>query len=226
MEDIDKYLSPEEVDNFYKKVVFDQSKIDNPTPSSPYSPLTQAVAAQNYRAIESLLRHGANPNLEIAYQSALSLANDLDDPKIIKLFEAQRDLSNATASTSTFQMKVNILKIPIDERSANILAVYNLLNDPLMNNQDGLVPKIIEDIKKLVGEIDPESETSICKSICDIKENISATKSNGLNSHAQAVLEVFSKSSSTDFRSIRNSLSEDPARRAIMDVQPGSRLDT
>ncbi|KTD60359.1 ankyrin repeat protein [Legionella sainthelensi] len=130
-----------------------------------------------------MLRNGADPRLEIGYQSPVSLANDLDDTTIIKLFNVRQEQPKVISTTNTFQMKIKILKIPSDERSANILAVYNLLSDPLMNNQDGLVPEIIEDIKELVGEIDPQSETELCKAICDIKEKISANKSNGLNLH-------------------------------------------
>lgn len=150
-----------------------------------------------------------------------------DPLSLLDTFDAKDSLkkhSQSDISLNPSKMKIKILRIPSDERGENILAVYNLLNNHIMDNQDGSVPKIIQEIKELVEDIDPKSEAEICDAIFKIKEKISKNEDNGGNPHVLAVIKAFNQPSASTFRNIRELLSADPKRCAIMDAKAESRL--
>ncbi|MCC5014858.1 MULTISPECIES: hypothetical protein [unclassified Legionella] len=159
---------------------------------------------------------------------APSFFKNKDPLSLLDTFDAKDSLQEQRLPDPSFhpsKTKIKILAIPSDERGSNIRAVYNLLDNPLMKNQDGSVPKIIEAIKDLVGDINPESEEEIYDTIVKIREKISKNGDNEVNPHALAVINAFNQSSAHTFRNIRESLSDDPLRSAILDSQSESRLN-
>ncbi|HGJ5226012.1 TPA: hypothetical protein ACJXEA_000030 [Legionella pneumophila subsp. fraseri] len=62
------------------------------------------------------------------------------------------------------KVKVNVLRIPANEREANIVAVYAvLINKDLMGNIDS-IPNVIWQIKSIIENINLDDD--IAKSIC------------------------------------------------------------
>lgn len=115
------------------------------------------------------------------------------------------------------KVHISIMKIPVNEREENILAVYTVLkNDELLRNQDGSVPTIIKDIRDMVGKIDPSKEENIANAIIEIKRKIAENKDNNYNQNAHDVIKAFAKPSCCDFQKIRAALSANPAIEEIM----------
>ncbi|HEN5509088.1 TPA: hypothetical protein U6300_002638, partial [Legionella pneumophila] len=70
------------------------------------------------------------------------------------------------------KVKVNVLRIPANEREANIVAVYSILiNKDLMGDMDH-IPNVIWQIKSIIENINLDDDDDIARSICLIKEKI------------------------------------------------------
>ncbi|HAU1344334.1 TPA: hypothetical protein K0O60_003062, partial [Legionella pneumophila] len=64
------------------------------------------------------------------------------------------------------KVKVNVLRIPANEREANIVAVYAILiNKDLMGNIDN-IPNVIWQIKSMIENINLDDDDDIARSIC------------------------------------------------------------
>lgn len=100
---------------------------------------------------------------------------------------------------------MSILKIPATEREANIYAVFQLLECPLMCNEDGSIPRILKEIKAIIKEVDPEEEKSISNAIYLIRNAIKDVDRQERPLVAE-VLKIFDNTGSLNFRQIRNSL--------------------
>ncbi|HHL3491893.1 TPA: hypothetical protein ACQ53F_000698 [Legionella pneumophila] len=219
--DIHKHLSPEELNYLYKNIVFDKSKINDIFSAGwdEYTPLLKVIRSGNYpQAVQALTQSGANPNLEVYGVSPISEAKERGMNEIVDLLEAKPD---KPALPNKAKVKINIIKIPANEREANILAVYKVLSDDnLMKNKDGSVPNIIKELCEIVGKLDPENEEEIAGAILEIKTKIAHGSEDNISDNARDVLNGFAKSSCCDFQKIRAALSENLAMDEIMnDVQ-------
>ncbi|HFE8331840.1 TPA: hypothetical protein ACF8SQ_002530 [Legionella pneumophila] len=117
------------------------------------------------------------------------------------------------------KLYISIMKIPVNEREENILAVYTVSNnDELLTNQDGSVPTIIKEIRDMVGKIDPSKEENIANTIIEIKRKIAENKDNNYNENAHDFINAFAKPSCCDFQKIRAALSANPAIEEIMNA--------
>ncbi|HIG0429499.1 TPA: ankyrin repeat domain-containing protein [Legionella pneumophila] len=127
------------------------------------------------------------------------LAEDSDVPK--KPIDAQ-SLMHKKSSMS-------ILRIPATEREENIYAVFQMLECPLMCNEDGSIPKILKEIKAIIKEIDPQEEQSISDALRLIR-NVVKDDAGQERPLVAEVLKIFDATGSLNFRQIRNSLEHLP----------------
>ncbi|HCJ1080925.1 TPA: hypothetical protein NQN54_002650 [Legionella pneumophila] len=105
------------------------------------------------------------------------------------------------------KVKVNVLRIPANEREANIVAVYAILiNKDLMGNIDN-IPNVIWQIKSMIENINLDDD-DIARSICLIKEKIENSNENYTNKNIMDFLNAFSKKSDLTFRQIRQELAQ------------------
>ncbi|HBC0464177.1 TPA: hypothetical protein RG395_001800 [Legionella pneumophila] len=214
--DIHAHLSPEELHFMYKNIVFDASKINEIVYDDwgSSSPLLEVIRSGHYpQAVQALVQSGANPNLEVDGVSPISEAKRQGMNDIVDFLEVKPDKPSLPDKA---KVRINIIKIPANEREANILAVYKVLSDDnLMKNKDGSVPNIIKEICEIVGKLDPENEGEIASAILEIKTKIAHSEDN-ISDNARDVLNGFAKSSSCDFQKIRAALSENLAMDEIM----------
>ncbi|HAT8702849.1 hypothetical protein [Legionella pneumophila] len=108
------------------------------------------------------------------------------------------------------KVKVNVLRIPANEREANIVAVYSILiNKDLMGDMDH-IPNVIWQIKSIIENInlDDDDDDDIARSICLIKEKIENSNENYTNKNIMDFLNAFSKKSDLTFRQIRQELAK------------------
>ncbi|HCX3283386.1 TPA: hypothetical protein OZM51_002766 [Legionella pneumophila] len=107
------------------------------------------------------------------------------------------------------KVKVNVLRIPANEREANIVAVYAILiNKDLMGNIDN-IPNVIWQIKSMIENINlDDDDDDIARSICLIKEKIENSNENYTNKNIMDFLNAFSKKSDLTFRQIRQELAQ------------------
>lgn len=218
LSDIHAYLTPEELNFMYKNIVFDKSKINEIVYDgwSGCSPLLEVIRIGYYpQAVQALVQSGANPNLEVEGVSPISEAKKNKDMKdIADILEAKPDKPSLPNKA---KIRINVMKIPANEREANILAVYNVLNDDdLLKNKDGEVPDIIKEMRDIVGKLDPKNEEEIAGAILEIKSRIAHGSEDNINDNVRDVLNGFAKSSCCDFQKIRAALSDNPAMDEIM----------
>ncbi|KTC90188.1 Mannosyltransferase OCH1 and related enzymes [Fluoribacter dumoffii] len=115
------------------------------------------------------------------------------------------------------KLTMSIMKIPLNEREENILAVYTVLkNDELLRNSDSSVPAIIRTIRDIVVNIDPSKEENISNAIIEIKRKIAENKDNNYNKNADDIIKAFAKPSCCDFQKIRAALTANPIMDEIM----------
>lgn len=106
------------------------------------------------------------------------------------------------------KVKVNVLRIPANEREANIVAVYSILiNKDLMGDMD-YIPNVIWQIKSIIENINLDDDDDIARSICLIKEKIENSNENYTNKNIMDFLNAFSKKSDLTFRQIRQELAQ------------------
>ncbi|HAU3847400.1 ankyrin 3 [Legionella pneumophila] len=104
---------------------------------------------------------------------------------------------------------MSILRIPATEREENIYAVFQMLECPLMCNEDGSIPKILKEIKAIIKEIDPQEEQSISDALHLIR-NVIKDDARQERPLVAEVLKIFDATGSLNFRQIRNSLEHLP----------------
>lgn len=104
---------------------------------------------------------------------------------------------------------MSILRIPATEREENIYAVFQMLECPLMCNEDGSIPKILKEIKAIIKEIDPQEEQSISDALRLIR-NVIKDGARQEKPLVAEVLKIFDATGSLNFRQIRNSLEHLP----------------
>ncbi|HHT9952022.1 TPA: hypothetical protein ACT9K3_001866 [Legionella pneumophila] len=215
--DIHAYSTPEELNFMYKNIVFDKSKINDIFSAGwdDYSPLLKVIRCGHYpQAVQALIQYGANPNLEVEGVSPISEAKSKGMKDIADILEAKPDKPSLPNKA---KIRINVMKIPANEREANILAVYNVLNnDDLLKNKDGEVPNIIKEMRDIVGKLDPKNEEEIAGAILEIKSRIAHGSEDNINDNVRDVLNGFAKSSCCDFQKIRAALSDNPAMDEIM----------
>ncbi|WP_230317607.1 hypothetical protein, partial [Legionella pneumophila] len=115
----------------------------------------------------------------------------------VDIVKAQQDM----------KVKVNVLRIPANEREANIVAVYSILiNKDLMGDMDH-IPNVIWQIKSIIENINLDDD-DIARSICLIKEKIENSNENYTNKNIMDFLNAFSKKSDLTFRQIRQELAQ------------------
>ncbi|WP_133139700.1 hypothetical protein [Legionella genomosp. 1] len=179
--------------------------------------------AHNERHEASLLEY--IPNL---FRSAYTLSNTeveffegfkQDLAEMNELIKSDITPQNQKQNASKYSMKsmLNIAKIPPNEREENIYAVFSILDDPLMDNQDGATPLIIEDIKSIVGNLDHNDEKAIAQALVDIRKRLDNYDESSLNEDAKSVLQAFENSNLTSFEELRNALSDVEHFKDIMD---------
>ncbi|HAT1776504.1 hypothetical protein D7217_14065 [Legionella pneumophila] len=106
------------------------------------------------------------------------------------------------------KVKVNVLRIPANERETNIVAVYSILiNKDLMGDMDH-IPNVIWQIKSIIENINLDDDNDIARSICLIKEKIENSNKNYTNKNIIDFLNAFSKKSDLTFRQIRQELAQ------------------
>ncbi|HAT6976813.1 TPA: hypothetical protein F8R96_11920 [Legionella pneumophila] len=115
---------------------------------------------------------------------------------------------NISKAQQHMKVKVNVLRIPANEREANIVAVYAILiNKDLMGNIDH-IPNIIWQIKSIIENINLDDDDDITMSICSIKEKIKNSNEKCTNKNIMDFLNAFSKNSDLTFRQIRHELAQ------------------
>lgn len=119
---------------------------------------------------------------------------------------------NNLKSQQAIKVKVNVLRIPANEREANIVAVYAILiNEQLIGNIDN-IPNIIWQIKSTIENINLDDADDIAKSICIIKEKIENSNENYTNKNILDIINAFHKKTNTTFKQIRNELAQSNAQ--------------
>ncbi|MFO9097682.1 hypothetical protein SC946_08290 [Legionella pneumophila serogroup 1] len=114
---------------------------------------------------------------------------------------------NIVKAQHDMKVKVNVLRIPANEREANIVAVYSILiNKDLMGDMDH-IPNVIWQIKSIIENINLDDD-DIARSICLIKEKIENSNENYTNKNIMDFLNAFSKKSDLTFRQIRQELAQ------------------
>lgn len=117
---------------------------------------------------------------------------------------------------------LNVTKIPTSEREQNILAVLTVLNnDELLKNQDGSIPQIIQEIREIVGTLDPSNEEDIVEAIINIKDKITDSGENIDNERARIVINAFNLPNN-NFKKIRVALEVDQEMKYTMDSISGT----
>ncbi|HAT8179506.1 TPA: hypothetical protein JA361_08545 [Legionella pneumophila] len=126
---------------------------------------------------------------------------------------------NILKAQQDMKVKVNVLRIPTNEREANIVAVYAvLINKELMGNIDD-IPNVIWQIKSIIENINLDDDDDIAKSICLIKEKIENSNENYANKNIMDFINAFRKKSDFTFRQIRHELAQsNPAMKNILDT--------
>ncbi|HIG0326665.1 TPA: hypothetical protein ACX87D_000529 [Legionella pneumophila] len=115
------------------------------------------------------------------------------------------------------KVRINIIKIPANEREENILAVYSALNnDELIRNKDGSIPNLIKEIRDIVGKLDPSKEEDIANAIIEIKSKIIQSRESNYTENARDIINAFAKPGCCDFHEIRANLNSNPAINEIM----------
>ncbi|HBD9436973.1 TPA: ankyrin repeat domain-containing protein [Legionella pneumophila] len=128
-----------------------------------------------------------------------------------KLAEDSDTLKEPIDAQSLMHKKssMSILRIPATEREENIYAVFQMLECPLMCNEDGSIPKILKEIKAIIKEIDPQEEQSISDALRLIR-NVIKDGARQERPLVAEVLKIFDATASLNFRQIRNSLEHLP----------------
>ncbi|VEB35997.1 ankyrin repeat protein [Legionella sainthelensi] len=115
------------------------------------------------------------------------------------------------------KVRINIIRIPTNEREENILAVYTVLNNTdLIRNQDGSTPNIMKEIRDIVGNLDPSKEEDIAQAIIEIKNKIIHSEGSNYTKNALDIINAFSKPSCCDFQKIRAELTANHTMSEIM----------
>ncbi|WP_165397051.1 SidE phosphodiesterase domain-containing protein [Legionella sainthelensi] len=126
-------------------------------------------------------------------------------------------LENKPTLPNEVKVRINIMRIPRNEREENILAVYSVLNNnDLIRNQDGSIPNIIKEIQDIVGKLDPSKEEEIANAILVIKGKIIHSGESGSTENVSDIINAFSKPGCCDFKKIRAELAENPSMNDIM----------
>ena len=113
---------------------------------------------------------------------------------------------------------MNILRIPPNEREENIFAVFQLLDNPIMNNEDGSTPVIIEDIKNIIGELNHHKESDIANVLSEVRSKIASYNQEApLNEQASKVLIAFMSESRLTFKTVRSNLLQEPEFNSIFE---------
>lgn len=215
--ELHSHLSSEELNFMYKNITFDKSKINEiiSTGWDDSSPLLKVIGSGHYpQAVQALLQSGANPNLEVDGISPISDAKSRGMNDIVNLLEGKSDKPTLP---NMAKVRINVMKIPVNEREANILAVYKVLNDDdLMKNKDGSVPNIIKEMREIIGKLNPENEEKIASAILEVKNKIAHGSGNNMSENAREVLNAFANSSCCDFQKIRAALTDNPTMDNIM----------
>nr|WP_329601414.1 ankyrin repeat domain-containing protein [Legionella pneumophila] len=127
-------------------------------------------------------------------------------------FAEDSDVPKKPIDTQSLMHKkssMSILRIPATEREENIYAVFQMLECPLMCNEDGSIPKILKEIKAIIKEIDPQEEQSISDALRLIR-NVVKDDAGQERPLVAEVLKIFDATGSLNFRQIRNSLEHLP----------------
>lgn len=113
-------------------------------------------------------------------------------------------LENKPTLPNEVKVRINIMRIPRNEREENILAVYSVLNNnDLIRNQDGSIPNIIKEIQDIVGKLDPSKEEEIANAILVIKGKIIHSGESGSTENVSDIINAFSKPGCCDFKNSR-----------------------
>ncbi|KTC89204.1 hypothetical protein [Legionella cincinnatiensis] len=103
----------------------------------------------------------------------------------------------------TLKLKLNVTKIPVDEREANIFAIYSLLSkEDLFKGAEGILPQVITKIKNIIENIDLDNEIEICESILKIKEEIKNHLNDASNSNLNDLLTAFNCTTNLTYKTI------------------------
>ncbi|HAT1796768.1 TPA: ankyrin repeat domain-containing protein [Legionella pneumophila] len=185
-----KRLLQEHKDNLKKEMVRIEHSITNINKklfpqSEEILPLFNTLSSKNLQLL---------PIYEFSIVKSVR-ADDRHTPK------EHTDTQNFMHQKST----MSILKIPATEREANIYAVFQLLECPLMCNEDGSIPRILKEIKAIIEEVDPEDEQSISDALHLIRNAIKDVDRQERPLVVE-VLKIFDSTGSLNFRQIRNSL--------------------
>lgn len=123
----------------------------------------------------------------------------------------------ANSSFDSIKSRFKITVIQPDERANNIMAISCLLNDKMFDTNDGNPHKIIKELKDILATLNPANESEVAITIMKIKDIILAQDSN-YDDNIAFVLKAFTNPGNKTFKQIRESLSENPAMREIMDT--------
>ncbi|APF03698.1 TPA: hypothetical protein ACJ5DT_003067 [Legionella pneumophila] len=185
-----KKLLQEHKDNLKKEMVRIEHSITNINKklfpkSEEILPLFNTLSSKNLQLL---------PIYEFSIVKSVR-ADDRHTPK------EHTDTQNFMHQKST----MSILKIPATEREANIYVVFQLLECPLMCNEDGSIPRILKEIKAIIEEVDTEDEQSISDALHLIRNAIKDVDRQERPLVVE-VLKIFDSTGSLNFRQIRNSL--------------------
>ncbi|KTC92171.1 hypothetical protein [Legionella cincinnatiensis] len=118
---------------------------------------------------------------------------------------------NESDPQQKFKTQLHLLKVPANEREANIIAIYAvLINEQLIGHIDN-VPNIFLQIKSIIENINLNDGADIAKSLCLIKEKIEDSNENYTNKNIADIISAFSKKNNFTFRQIRNELAQSNA---------------
>ncbi|STX55663.1 ankyrin repeat protein [Legionella beliardensis] len=108
--------------------------------------------------------------------------------------------------------KINIIKIPENQRDINIQAVFSVLtSEKLVRSQDGTIPPIITKIQTIMRDIDHTDEKSIVAALTEIKEIISQNTNINCSEYVRDIINACIKAGNNTFQKIRDNLHKNPA---------------
>lgn len=127
--------------------------------------------------------------------------------------ERQTQFSNS----NQMKMKISILMIPKNERQANILAVYDVLKTlTLMHDQPKKNLLLVEELQRIVGNINYTDEENIANAIVKIKKKLAHYKESDFSGPAKDIFRIFTREDAFNFKKIRDILSENSTINEIM----------
>lgn len=117
-------------------------------------------------------------------------------------------MDDGKSEQRNIKVSLNVLRIPANEREANIVAVYAAIINEKLIGAMGNIPDIILQIRSVIENINLDDEDDIAESLCLIREKIENSNEDSTNEHVTNILRIFSKKGKLTFKQIREDLAQ------------------